>query len=118
MRPHILLIPEFTELQWTIKPVLERWAEVRSFDPPGIGDEPWPRELTRQAVADRGLEELERSGWARYVIGADGWALPVAVRLAEQRAGEVEGLALGHASLSHRRQGERARRLMVRSTRR
>jgi pimeloyl-ACP methyl ester carboxylesterase len=108
MAPRLLLIPEFTELQWTIKPQLERWAEVRSFDPPGIGDEPWPDDLSRKAVVDRGLQEVERAGWDRYFVAADGWGIAVAVRLAEQRPDEVVGLALGHASLSNRRQGERA----------
>jgi hypothetical protein len=71
-----LLIPEFTELQWTIKPELERWAEVRSFDPPGVGAEPSPDELsqlTRQAVVDRGLQELDRAGWESFFLAVDGW---------------------------------------------
>jgi hypothetical protein len=108
MRPRLLLIPEFTELQWTIKPLLEEWAEVRSFDPPGIGDEPWPDELTRQAVVDRALQEVERAGWESYFVAADGWAIPVAAQIAEQRPDDILGMALGHASLSNRRHGERA----------
>jgi len=36
-RPRLLLIPEFTEVTWTIKPRLEEWAEVASYDPPGVG---------------------------------------------------------------------------------
>jgi len=108
MPPRLLLIPEFTELQWTIKPQLEEWAEVRSFDPPGIGDEPLPDELTRQAVVGRGFQEIERAGWDSYFVVADGWGLPVAARMAEQRRDGVLGMALGHASLSHRRHGPQA----------
>jgi pimeloyl-ACP methyl ester carboxylesterase len=111
MRPRLLLIPEFTELQWTIKPLLEQWAEVRSFDPPGVGAEPSPEELsrlTRDAVVDRAIQELDQAGWESFFLAADGWSTSVAVRLAEQRPEAVLGLALGHASLSNRREGERA----------
>lgn len=88
MRPRLLLIPEFTELQWTIRPKLEEWADVRSFDPPGVGEEPRPPELaglTRQAVVDRALEEIDGAGWDGFYVAADGWSVSVAVRLAMQR---------------------------------
>ena len=41
-RPRILLVPHFSELDWRIKPLLEEWAQVASFDAPGVGDEPTP----------------------------------------------------------------------------
>jgi len=110
-RPRLLLIPEFTEVTWTIKPRLEEWAEVASYDPPGVGAEPLPhgdpRSLTRQIVADRGLQEIDERGWERFFILSDGWAIPVAVRIAQARHGSILGMALGHASLSFRRDGER-----------
>lgn len=37
-RPRILLVPNFTELEWLVKPRLEEWAEVASYDPPGVGE--------------------------------------------------------------------------------
>ena len=37
MRPRILLVPHFSELDWRIKPLLEEWAHVASFDAPGVG---------------------------------------------------------------------------------
>jgi hypothetical protein len=36
-RPRILLVPHFSELDWRIKPLLEEWAQVASFDAPGVG---------------------------------------------------------------------------------
>jgi hypothetical protein len=111
MRPRILLVPEFTEVQWTIKPLLESWADVRSFDPPGVGDEPRLddlAQLTRQVIVDRALEELDRAAWDHCFVAADGWAIPVAVRIATERPELVLGVALGHACLSNRRTGERA----------
>jgi hypothetical protein len=111
MRPRLLLIPEFTELQWTIKPLLEQWAEVRSFDPPGVGAEPLPEKrsrLTRRAVVGRALQEVDRAGWESFFLASPGWATSVAVSIAEERPEAVLGMALGHASLSHRREGERA----------
>jgi hypothetical protein len=110
-RPRLLLVPEFTELTWTIKPRLEQWAEVASYDPPGVGEEPMPAgdvsAFTRHVIAERGLAELERVGWDRFFLLADGWAIPVAVSIAERRSGSVLGMALGHASVEIRREGER-----------
>jgi hypothetical protein len=111
MRPRLLLLPEFTELQWTIKPQLQEWAEVRSYDLPGIGDEPRPEDLSnlsKQLLVDRGLEEIDRLGWESYFLVADGWAIGTAVGMATERPRALRGLALGHASLSQSRDGARA----------
>src|SRR5947199_229500 len=44
-RPRLLLIPSFTELEWTIRPALEEWADVASFDTPGVRGEALPFEV-------------------------------------------------------------------------
>jgi hypothetical protein len=111
-RPRLLLVPEFTELLWTITPQLESWAEVASYDPPGVGDEPMPSGATAAfapaLTAARGLEELDRRGWDRVLVAADGWAIAIAARIAHERPQAVAGVALGHACLSFRREGDRA----------
>jgi pimeloyl-ACP methyl ester carboxylesterase len=107
VRPRLLLVPEFTELQWTIRPQLEPWAEVACYDPPGMGSEPRAAEPSREAVVERGLEELDAAGWDRFFLVADGWGIATAARIAERRAAQLMGMALGHASLSHGTQGER-----------
>jgi pimeloyl-ACP methyl ester carboxylesterase len=106
-RPRILLIPNLTELEWLIKPQLEEWAEVASFDAPGIGDEPRPERLDRDAIVQRALVELERSRWESCFIAADSWGNATAVHAASAWPGRVVGLALGHARLSNRTDGER-----------
>ena len=115
-RPRLLLVPEFTELSWTpIRSQLDEWADIAFFDPPGVGEEPQrdlsagfvSRELKGQIV-ERGLQELDRRGWTRFFVVADGWAIHEAVRIAGARRDAVAGLVLGHARLSHRRQGDRA----------
>jgi pimeloyl-ACP methyl ester carboxylesterase len=108
-RPQLLLVPEFTELEWAqIRPDLEQWAEVASFDLPGVGDEPSAQRLDRDAIVMRGLEELDRRGWERCFVCSDGWGIASATRLALRRPEAVLGMALGHTKLSHRREGERA----------
>jgi hypothetical protein len=111
MRPCLLLVPAFTELQWTIKPLLEEWAHVVSYDPPGVGSEPAPEPLElgawRQAAARRGLEEVDRLGWARFVVVVDGEGIPTGIRVAQARRASVQGIAMGHASLARSTEGER-----------
>jgi hypothetical protein len=102
-------MPEFTELEWeAIRPRLEKWAEVASFDPPGVSDEPPPDKLDREVIANTGLEELDRLGWSECFVATDSWGIPSALRLAIARPETVIGVALGHAKLSYRREGERA----------
>src|SRR5206468_4692610 len=72
-RPRLLLVPLLTELEWDpIRPQLEEWAEVASFDVPGVGEEPAAPTLDRETMVQRGLVELERRGWDRCVVAADG----------------------------------------------
>jgi pimeloyl-ACP methyl ester carboxylesterase len=117
-RPRLLLVPEFTELAWgSIQPALSEWAEVATYDPPGVGAEPVSDEDT-EAVrrgersihdlsARRGLEEVDRLGWERFFVVADAWGNAAAARIALDRPSAVQGIALGHASLSFDMEGER-----------
>jgi hypothetical protein len=117
-RPRLLLVPEFTELEWTIRPQLDRWAEVASYDAPGVGSEPLPLDeleeirrgerLIREILVRRGLEEVDRRGWDRCFLVADGWSNATAVRIALARPELAQGLALGHACLSYEMDGLRA----------
>ena len=122
-RPRLLFVPFFSELEWEkLRPRVELWAEVASYDAPGVGVEPaspsLPEDLDglrpdvllagyREAVALRGLEEAERLAWDRFVVVSDSYGNASAVRLAELAAERVEGLALGHATLSRTGEGRR-----------
>ncbi len=106
-RPRVLLVPSLTELEWTIKPLLEQWADVASYDAPGVGREPPGQGLRLEATAERGLDELDRRGWHRCVVVGDEFGSLAAVLLARAREDAVIGLALGHATASYRRSGER-----------
>jgi pimeloyl-ACP methyl ester carboxylesterase len=100
MKPCLLLVPEFTEVEWRIRPQLEQWATVRSFDPPGIGAEPPAKRFSREAIIRRGLDELDDWGCERAFVVADGWGIPTAAGIAARRRELVAGMALGHAKLS------------------
>ncbi len=117
----LLLVPSFTELEWGIRRLLEEWAEVATFDTPGVGETPLPPGIEpdasrasellprwRAAAVDRALEEVDRRGWDRFVVVTDAHGSPTTVRLAQRRVEAIQGLAIGHASLSHAREGERA----------
>src|SRR5919197_1212445 len=105
MKPRLLLVPSFTELEWGMKPSLEQWAEVASFDTPGVGDQPLPPTMEmdpsrasellprwREAAAQRGLEEVDRRGWDRFTVVMDSHGTPTGVRVARKRPEAVLGL--------------------------
>jgi pimeloyl-ACP methyl ester carboxylesterase len=106
-RPRLLLVPWLTELEWRIGPLLEEWSDVASFDAPGVGALK-AETFSLEATAERGLEEIDRRGWDRCVIIADEFGIANATTLAARRPEAVEAMALGHACLSYRRDGDRA----------
>jgi hypothetical protein len=107
-RPRLLLVPQVCALDWQIAPRLAEWAEVATYDAPGVGDEAPAGEIDRQAIARRGLQELNRLGWRRYVLVADEFGVPTALLLARMRPEAVAGIALGHTCLTHDVDGDRA----------
>jgi hypothetical protein len=107
-RPRLLLVPQLTELEWVIKPELEEWADVASYDAPGVGAEQRAAEFSSGLVARRGLDELDRRGWDRCVVVADEFGVAAAADLAASKPDVVQALALGHARLSNALEGERA----------
>lgn len=103
----ILLVPSWTEVQWAIKPELEEWADVASYDPPGVGEEPPAGGPPLEAIAARGVAEIDRRGWDRCIVAGDDFGALFATLIAIARRPRVIGLALGHACLEHRLEGER-----------
>jgi hypothetical protein len=106
-RPRLLLVPTLTELEWVIKPLLEEWADVASYDAPGIGDEPEVAGFGSEAIARRGLEEADRRGWDRFVLVADEFGLVAASHLAVAAGERLQAIALGHARVSNSTHGPR-----------
>jgi pimeloyl-ACP methyl ester carboxylesterase len=98
--PSVLLVPVVTGLEWAIAPQVAEWTEVATYDAPGVGAEPAPREYTRRAVAERGIAEIDRRGWGRCVVAGDEFGAVTASLLASLAPERVTGLALGHPSLS------------------
>ncbi len=89
----VLLVPTVTEVEWKIKPLLEEWAEVASFDAPGVGAEPMT-EPTIEAIVARGLAEIDRRGWDRCVVVGDEVGAAQAARIAA--AAPRRGAGAGH----------------------
>jgi hypothetical protein len=107
IRPRVLLVPFLSELEWTIRPQLEEWADVASYNAPGVGDEPAVASLSWEGLAERASIEVDRQGWDSCIVCADGVQNSVAVRLVESRPEAVDALVLGHARLSNSTEGER-----------
>jgi pimeloyl-ACP methyl ester carboxylesterase len=109
--PRVLLCPQFTEVEWAIAPRISEWAEVATFDAPGVGDEPLPEGgpdlIDREAVAHRALAEVDERGWDSYFVVGDAWGTATAVQVAAERPEAVRGIALGHATLHYETEGAR-----------
>lgn len=106
-QPQILLVPSWSEVQWAIKPQLEEWADVASYDPPGVGAEPAAEGWLPEAVVARGVAEIERRGWDGCIVVGDDFGAVFAALIAAAQRPRVNGLALGHACLEHRLDGPR-----------
>ncbi|HEY6654833.1 MAG TPA: hypothetical protein VI028_11965 [Solirubrobacterales bacterium] len=106
-RPRVLLVPTMTEVEWKIRPLIEDWAEVASFDAPGIGTEPARGDRTANAIVARGVEEIESRGWQSCIIVGDEAGAAQAVHIAAVKPGATRGLVLGHAALTFTERGPR-----------
>ena len=106
-RPQILLVPSWSEVQWTIKPQLEEWADVASYDPPGVGSEPPVEGPLPEAIVARGAAEIERRDWTQCLVVGDDFGSVCATLIAAAERSRTIGLALGHACLGYRLEGPR-----------
>jgi hypothetical protein len=106
-RPRLLLVPMLTEVEWVIRPLLEEWAEVATYDAPGVGDEPPVEDPGSEATARRGLEEADRRGWDSFIVVADEFGLVTASHLAIAAGDRLRGIVLGHARVSNAIDGPR-----------
>ena len=107
-RPRILLVPNLTEIEWQNRLLIEEWAEVASYDAPGVGDEPPVEDFGTEAIGRRGLEELERRGWDRCFVVGDEFGIAAALHIAAAAPEVVQAMAIGHARLSNETEGDRA----------
>jgi hypothetical protein len=98
--PRLLLLPGLTELEWVIRPQLEDWAEVVTFDAPGVGEEPPPGAYDSSALVERATAEFGRLGWRSCVVAADEYSIAAAVKFASRHRDAIQGLALGHGCLN------------------
>ena len=104
-RPRLFLVPQLTEVEWTIRPLLDEWADVASYDPArSVAD----GKVSRGSLVDAGLERLDNEGWDRFFIVGDTFGGATAVRIARARRDAVAGIALGHACPSWDMEGDRA----------
>ncbi len=81
---------------------------MAAFDAPGVEQPAGERPVTRQAIVERGLAELDARGWDRAVIVGDEVGAYTAAHIAGRRPTAVRALVLGHAALTNRTAGEGA----------
>jgi hypothetical protein len=98
-------MPQWTDAEWTIRPLLEEWAEVGTCDP-ALAAEHGP--VTRRSLVDVGLRRLDELGWRSFFIASDTFGTATAARIARDRRDSVEGIAIGHACPSWDLEGDRA----------
>jgi pimeloyl-ACP methyl ester carboxylesterase len=103
-KPRLFLVPQWAPAEWTIQPRLREWAEVASYDYAAAIE---GEAVTREMFVDAGLTQLDELGWERFFVAGDTFGTATAARIARERRERVEGIALGHASLSYGMDGER-----------
>jgi pimeloyl-ACP methyl ester carboxylesterase len=103
-RPRLFLVPQWAPAEWTIQPGLSEWADVASYDYAAAIEK---EAVTRDLFVDTGLAQLDELGWERFYVVGDTFGTATAARIALERRERVEGVALGHASLSYGMDGER-----------
>jgi pimeloyl-ACP methyl ester carboxylesterase len=107
-RPRLLLVPSISELEWgRILPLLGEWAEVVTYDIPGLSEAEPSQPLDADFFVAGGVQELERLGWSEAILVGDQFGSALAVLVSETWRGDVRGLALGHACLTYTREGPR-----------
>ena len=107
-RPRLLLVPSISELEWgRILPLLEAWAEVATYDIPGLSETGPSRPMDADFSIQGGVRVLGQRGWNEAIIVGDQFGSALAVLVADAWAGDVRGLALGHACLTYTRAGPR-----------
>jgi hypothetical protein len=104
-RPRLFLVPQWSDVEWTVRPLLEEWAEVASYDPAQVSER---GPVTRKSLVELGLEVLDGLGWDSYFIAGDTFGTGTAARIARVRRDAVRGVALGHAAGSWEMDGDRA----------
>ena len=104
-RPRLFLVPQWTDVEWTIRPLLEEWAEVASYDPAQASQH---GPVSRDSLVELGLEKLDGLRWDGYFIAGDTFGTGTAARIARTRRDAVRGVALGHAAASWEMDGDRA----------
>ena len=107
-RPRILLVPNLTEIEWVNRDAIAEWAEVASYDAPGVGDEPPADDFGSRAIGARGIEEMDRRGWQSCVVVADEFGVAAAIHIAAIAPERLQAIALGHARLTNSAEGPRA----------
>ena len=90
-RPRLLILPEFTELEWTIIPLLEEWAEVASYDAPGVGDEAVTDAELMTNIESADVKQGTQDGQPVWVISLGGEGKSATVTI-DAYTGEVLAL--------------------------
>jgi hypothetical protein len=98
MRPRLLVMPSASRAEWPILPLLEEWADV------AVATGAWVRD---GMAAEQAVASLEERGWDQAVLVVDEWAIFKAAEVASLKPELIRALAIGHAALELRTEGER-----------
>ena len=105
-RPRLLLVPMLTELEWVIKPAARGMGRRRELRRAGRRRRAPVDDPGSEATARRGLEEVDRRGWDRFVVVADEFGAASRRRTLRSQPGPAPGhRARACARVERRRAG-------------
>jgi hypothetical protein len=108
VRPRILYVPIFGAFEAAVfTEQTAEWADVGSFDGPGVGTRRDDPVGEIEDVAAAGAERLDELGWATCVLVCDSHsqAAGIELALADPR---VAGVCVSHAAVRYSSEGDRA----------
>ena len=106
-RPHLLYVPLSAAREGAPVTALADWADVASFDAPGVGTNQGLELRGVAGVVDAARARLDELGWDTCGIVCDSHAQAAAIELALAEPDRVKGIFIGHAAARYTVSGPR-----------
>jgi len=106
-RPRLLYVPMAAAFESESFAALADWAQVESFDAPGVGANRDAEPAGLRGIVDAAVAAIDALGWDRFGIVCDSHAQLAGVEIALRERERVGAIFIGHAAARYTPDGER-----------